>query len=69
MRILERNWRQGIVWRIGLWRIRGQTITDSTFREVASHIAKLDRPTAVSQRRVTVSQSADVLILEAADRP
>ncbi len=49
-------------------RIRGQTITDSTLREVANSIAKLDPPTVVSQSRVTVSQSADVLILEAADR-
>jgi len=49
-------------------RIRGQVITDNTLREVANSIAKLDPPVTVSQRRVTVSESAVVLVLETVDR-
>ena len=49
-------------------RIRGQAITDNTLREVANSIARLDPPVTVSQRRVSVSESTDVLILETVDR-
>lgn len=45
-------------------RFRGQTVTDNTLREVAHEITKLDPPATITQTRVSVSNSADVLILE-----
>ena len=48
--------------------LRGQSISDSTLREVANEITKLDPAATIAQVRVPVSDSADVLILETTDR-
>jgi len=45
-------------------RIRGQSVTDNTLREVAHEITKLDPPATIMQSRVSVSDTADVLVLE-----
>src|SRR5262245_19644282 len=45
-------------------RILGQTISDGTLREVANDITRLEPPATITQTRVSVSESDEVLILE-----
>ena len=45
-------------------RILGQTISDATLREVANEITRLEPPATITQSRVSVSESDEVLILE-----
>lgn len=48
--------------------IRGQSFTDNTLRAVAHEISKLDPSATISQIRVPISDSAEVLMLETVDR-
>ncbi len=45
-------------------RISGQTVSDNTLRDVAAEIAKLDPPATITQSRVKVSETHDVLVLK-----
>jgi ATP-dependent DNA helicase RecG len=45
-------------------RISGQTISDDTLRDVARDIAKLDPPATITQSRVRVSETHEVLVLK-----
>ncbi len=45
-------------------KVIGQTVSDATLREVAAEIAKLDPPVTVTQTRVKVSETNDVLALK-----
>ena len=49
-------------------RILGQQVSDRTLRDVAAELAKLEPTAVVSQNRVPISDTRDVLILEVIDR-
>ena len=49
-------------------RILGQQVSDQTLRDVAGQLAKLEPPAIVSQNRVPVSETGDVLMIEVIDR-
>lgn len=49
-------------------KIQGQIVSDDTLRGVAQEITRLEPPATITQNRVSVSETKEVLVLETTDR-